>query len=567
MYTSLREIMKNYSIHTKLKRTFGSILGLTFFLMVIVISIILFISSRTNSLYSGPYKVSQTISDIRVNLQTMNMNMYKSIAETDENSRSVYLQQADEEYGKLTANTEILKEIFNEDPSLLNEFLSNIKNTEEKRAKLSELLKSNANPSIMKISQDTYSLQIVNAQNCILKIFEISQQSANSFVSSSNMYKYLSLVIIIFIMAIIVAISVLLIKVLGDVLLDGINHIKDIAKNLSSGNLKITSTYESKDEMGEMSKDLTSSIDMLVSYIKDITTTLEKLGNGNLNIDLNSSINYIGDFTPIQKSIEHIIESLNTIFSNMHQSIGSISTNSGQLSLTTQTLSEGSSDQAGAVEELFASFTEILDQVKKNTENAEKANKFSNNTKEIVEDGNAKMQELMDSMQEIAISSKRIAAIISTIEDIASQTNLLALNAAIEAARAGESGKGFAVVAEEVRHLAEQSGEAVNNTTKIIENSLSIVSTGEKLAKETAIALNDIVKNVDDTAAIVKEITIASENQTEAITQMTSGVEQISQVVQTNSATAQEIAASSEELVNQTQLIEKEISKYTLNNA
>jgi methyl-accepting chemotaxis protein len=251
----------------------------------------------------------------------------------------------------------------------------------------------------------------------------------------------------------------------------------------------------------------------------------------------------------------------------MHQSIGSISTNSGQLSLTTQTLSEGSSDQAGAVEELFASFTEILDQVKKNTENAEKANKFSNNTKEIVEDGNAKMQELMDSMQEIAISSKRIAAIISTIEDIASQTNLLALNAAIEAARAGESGKGFAVVAEEVRHLAEQSGEAVNNTTKIIENSLSIVSTGEKLAKETAIALNDIVKNVDDTAAIVKEITIASENQTEAITQMTSGVEQISQVVQTNSATAQEIAASSEELVNQTQLIEKEISKYTLNNA
>jgi methyl-accepting chemotaxis protein len=493
--------------------------------------------------------------------------MYKSIAETDENSRSVYLQQADEEYGKLTANTEILKEIFKEDPSLLNEFLSNIKNTEEKRAKLSELLKSNANPSIMKISQDTYSLQIVNAQNCILKIFEISQQSANSFVSSSNMYKYLSLVIIIFIMAIIVAISVLLIKVLGDVLLDGINHIKDIAKNLSSGNLKITSTYESKDEMGEMSKDLTSSIDMLVSYINDITTTLEKLGNGNLNIDLNSSINYIGDFTPIQKSIEHIIESLNTIFSNMHQSIGSISTNSGQLSLTTQTLSEGSSDQAGAVEELFASFTEILDQVKKNTENAEKANKFSNNTKEIVEDGNAKMQELMDSMQEIAISSKRIAAIISTIEDIASQTNLLALNAAIEAARAGESGKGFAVVAEEVRHLAEQSGEAVNNTTKIIENSLSIVSTGEKLAKETAIALNDIVKNVDDTAAIVKEITIASENQTEAITQMTSGVEQISQVVQTNSATAQEIAASSEELVNQTQLIEKEISKYTLNNA
>ena len=313
-----------------------------------------------------------------------------------------------------------------------------------------------------------------------------------------------------------------------------------------------------------MSHDLTTSIEMLVSYINDITNVLEKLGSGNLDIHLNTSIEYIGDFTPIQKSIKNIIDSLNTIFFNMNESISSISNGSEQLSLTTQMLSEGSADQAGAVEELFASFTEILDQVKKNTENAEKANEFSNNTKQIVEDGNNKMQELMNSMQEITISSKQIAAIISTIEDIASQTNLLALNAAIEAARAGDAGKGFAVVADEVRHLAEQSAEAVKNTTKIIENSLSVVINGENLAKETAASLNTIVKNVDDTANLVKEITIASENQTEAITQMTAGVDQISQVVQTNSATAQELAASTEELVSQTQLIETEMSKYTL---
>ena len=569
MYNKLKEIMKNYSIHTKLKRTFASILGLTLFLMVVVILVLFFISSRTNSLYDGPYKISETISNIRVNLQTTKMNMYRSIAETDLSIRNVYLEQADTESKALASNVETLKEMFNENPKLLDEFLSNLKNSEEKRGKLSDLLKSDVNPSVLKVSQDTYSSQIKSTQDSILKLFEISQESAKSFVNSSNIYKYISLVFIVLIMIILIVISLLLSKILEDVLLEGINRVKYISKSLLSGNLKIdsTHTYNSKDEMGEMSNDLTNSIEMIVSYINDITNTLEKLGSGDLDIHLNTSIEYIGDFTPIQKSIKNIIDSLNTIFLNMHQSISSISNGSEQLSLTTQMLSEGSADQAGAVEELFASFTEILDQVKKNTENAEKANEFSNNTKQIVQDGNNKMQGLMDSMQEIAISSKQIAAIISTIEDIASQTNLLALNAAIEAARAGESGKGFAVVAEEVRHLAEQSAQAVSNTTKIIENSLSVVINGENLAKETAASLNTIVKNVDDTAKLVKEITIASENQTEAITQMTSGVDQISKVVQTNSATSQELAASTEELVSQTQLIETEMSKYTLKDA
>jgi Methyl-accepting chemotaxis protein len=564
MHSKLKQFFKNHSIHNKLKITFGSILGLTIFLMVIVISVVLFISSRTNSLYSGPYKVSQNISNITVNLQTMNINMYRCIVEKNSSNQTVYLQLADEESIKLASNLEILNELFKDDPELLNNFLSSVQATEDRRIKLCDLLKSHASSSVIEISQEAYSMQIANTQNLIVKIFESSQRSANSFLGTSNMYKKLLLGVIVFIMIALIVIFILLSKALEDGLLEGINHIKYIAKNLSSGNLKIESKYDSRDEMGEMSLNLTNAIEMLVSYINDITNTLEQLGNGNLDIHSNTSISYIGDFAPIQKSIKNIIVSLNTIFLNMHQSISSIFNSSEHLSLTAQTLSEGSADQAGTVEELLASFTEILDQVKKNSENAEKANKFSSNTKEIVEDGNDKMHNLMDSMLEITICSKQIAAIISTIEDIASQTNLLALNAAIEAARAGEAGKGFAVVAEEVRHLAEQSALTVNNTTEIIENSLSIISNGEKLAKEANLSLNIIVKNADDTANLVKQITIASETQTEAIAQMTAGVDQISQVVQTNSATAQELAASTEELVYQTQLIKKEVSKYTL---
>ncbi|WP_238948449.1 methyl-accepting chemotaxis protein [Clostridium sp. YIM B02569] len=566
MYNKLKKVISNYPINTKFKITFSAILGLTSFLMVAVICIILFISSQTNSLYNGPYKVSETISNIRVNLQTIKMDMFRSVTETDPGIKNFYLEQADTESIALSKNIEILKEIHKGDPSLLNEFLSNVNDLDDKREKLSDLLKSKTNQAVMKVSQDAYSSQIKESEECILKLFKSSQEDANSFVTNSNTYRSISLISITFIMIMLIVISLLLIRVLNDVLLEGINHIKDIAKNLAHGNLKISTEYNAKDEMGEMSRDLTNSIGMLLSYINDITSTLERLADGDLDIHLDNSIAYIGDFNPIQKSIKNIIDSLNIIFQNMDQSISSISNGSEQLSSTTQILSEGSINQAGAVEELFTSFKNILQKVNNTTNNADKAKSFSINVKHIVEEGNEKMQILMESMKEITICSKQIAEIIKAIEEIASQTNLLALNAAIEAARAGEAGKGFAVVADEVRNLAEQSAEAVNNTSKIIKNSLHVVANGEKLATETAAALDIIVKNVDDTTNLVKEIAVASEDQTEAITEMTSKVDQISQVVQTNSATAEELAASTEELASQSQIIKTEISKYTLKN-
>ncbi|MBN7573605.1 methyl-accepting chemotaxis protein [Clostridium sp. 2-1] len=566
MYNKLKKVISNYPINTKFKITFSAILGLTSFLMAVVICIILFISSQTNSLYNGPYKVSETISNIRVNLQTIKMDMFRSITETDPGIKNFYLEQADTESIALAKNIEILKEIHKGDPSLLNEFLSNVKYLDDKREKLSDLLKSKTNQAVMKVSQDAYSSQIKESEECILKLFKSSQEDANSFVTNSNTYRNISLISITFIMIILIVISLLLIRVLNDVLLEGINHIKDIAKNLARGNLKINTEYNAKDEMGEMSRDLSNSIGMLLSYINDITSTLERLADGDLNIHLDNSIEYIGDFNPIQKSIKNIIDSLNIIFQNMDQSISSISNGSEQLSSTTQILSEGSINQAGAVEELFTSFKKILQKVNNTTNNADKAKSFSINVKHIVEEGNEKMQILMESMKEITVCSKQIAEIIKAIEEIASQTNLLALNAAIEAARAGEAGKGFAVVADEVRNLAEQSAEAVNNTSKIIKNSLHVVANGEKLATETAAALDIIVKNVDDTTNLVKEIAVASEDQTKAITEMTSKVDQISQVVQTNSATAEELAASTEELASQSQIIKTEILKYTLKN-
>lgn len=141
-------------------------------------------------------------------------------------------------------------------------------------------------------------------------------------------------------------------------------------------------------------------------------------------------------------------------------------------------ISQSSTEQAAVTEELTATITSISEQVAQNARNAEEiSDKVKNLGGEIVI-GNEKMQEMVQSMNEISDASKEIGKIIATINDISAQTNLLALNASIEAARAGEAGKGFAVVADQVSVLAAQSSEAAKESSQLVETSVKAVEKG-----------------------------------------------------------------------------------------
>ncbi len=226
--------------------------------------------------------------------------------------------------------------------------------------------------------------------------------------------------------------------------------------------------------------------------------------------------------------------------------------------------------------------SEILAEVSLGNLNVDISSEYKGDFKEnknfinnIIVSFNATIKEIIYASDEVTVGSHQVsdgsqqlsqgtAEQASAIDEIAFQTNSLSLNAAIEAARSGQAGKEFAVVAEDVRNLASMSAKAAQDTNSLIESTISKSEIGMKITKGTAGALDKIVAGAEKAAALVSEISIASNEQATGIAQINKGVEQVSMVVQSNSATAEESAASSEELSIKSELLKEKVSKFRL---
>ena len=341
-----------------------------------------------------------------------------------------------------------------------------------------------------------------------------------------------------------------------------IKDVSELADNMSRGNLGVPD-FKNKfgnDEIGNFAVQLQSTKHALNNYISDITSILNTMATGDFS--RTPSVQYQGDFTAIEASFEQIKQVLGEMLGNMGTSSDEVLAGSRQMADSSQSLAEGTTKQAAAIQQLLATVSEISGHVSRNADNAAHAKELSGTVEEKIIYQNQEVTNMVNAMNEIEDKSKEIEKIIKTIDDIAFQTNILALNAAVEAARAGEAGKGFAVVADEVRNLASKSAEAANNTTALISASISAVDKGSKIAVSTANTMKEVMDISKQTTDLIMEIAAASAEQNTSIQQISSGIDQISTVVQQNSATAEETAASCEELNGQSTLLKEQVSRF-----
>ena len=222
---------------------------------------------------------------------------------------------------------------------------------------------------------------------------------------------------------------------------------------------------------------------------------------------------YKEEFKVLQDAVNEYSDKLIKIVTNIKESSNLVDEAAKEISQGNLILSDRTESQASNLEETSLSMEELTSTVQQNAENARHANKTAIDAGQHAEKGGMVVNDAVVAMQEINEASKKIANIISVIDEIAFQTNLLALNAAGEAARAGEQGRGFAVVASEVRNLAGRSATAAKEIKALIEDSVAKVEEGTRLVNQSGDMLVDITKSVKEVTSIVGDISLASQEQ------------------------------------------------------
>jgi methyl-accepting chemotaxis protein-1 (serine sensor receptor) len=291
----------------------------------------------------------------------------------------------------------------------------------------------------------------------------------------------------------------------------------------------------------------------------------EKIADGHLGQQIDATRG--DEFGVLLGSLKRMDEKLHEIVGGVRGASDAVGGTAAQLSRGNDDLSQRTQEQASALEETAASMEEMTATVKQNADNARQANQLASGARDQAERGGEVVSRAVGAMQEINNSSRKIADIISVIDEIAFQTNLLALNAAVEAARAGEQGRGFAVVANEVRSLAQRSATAAKEIKNLIGDSVEKVRSGSELVDQTGKALGEIMESVKRVSDIVAEISAASEEQAQGIDQVNNAVTQMDDTTQQNAALVEEAAAAAKSMEQQAQELVTQISFFCSNKS
>jgi methyl-accepting chemotaxis protein len=304
---------------------------------------------------------------------------------------------------------------------------------------------------------------------------------------------------------------------------------------------------------------------LIIRALAQVVDKAQKAATGDLTVRV--SVDSQDELGQMGSALNAMMERFETTMAQVQHAAHQTAAAAQQLADGSGQLSGGAQEQASSLEETAASLEQMTSTVKQNADNAKQANQMAVGARDAAEQGGSVVKAAVAAMGAITTSSKQIAAIITTIDEIAFQTNLLALNAAVEAARAGEQGRGFAVVAAEVRALAQRSAAASKEIKGLITDSVTKVEDGSGLVLKAGNTLTDIMTQVKKVADLIAEITAASQEQAQGIEQVNKAVVQMDTVTQQNAAQTEELSSTAQALAAQAAELSAQVAQFTLTAA
>lgn len=242
--------------------------------------------------------------------------------------------------------------------------------------------------------------------------------------------------------------------------------------------------------------------------------------------------------------LKNMNENLGVLVGQVRSTADAIANTTGYIVSGSANLAARTEKQASSLQETAAAMEEMTTTVKQNADNAKEANKLTESAALVAVKGGDAVGQVVNTMESINASSKKIADIIGVIDGIAFQTNILALNAAVEAARAGEQGRGFAVVASEVRSLAQRSASAAKEIKDLIDESVDTVRQGSALVSRAGDTMTEIVASIKNVANLMRDITVAGSEQSVGLEQISQSVIELDKATQQNSVLVEKFMES-----------------------
>lgn len=292
-----------------------------------------------------------------------------------------------------------------------------------------------------------------------------------------------------------------------------------------------------------------------------IETAHEIAGN-----DLSRPVPHAGhdEIGTLLGQMEIMRSNLHHIVSQVRRGADAIAGAASEVATGTHDLSERTESQASSLQQTASATEQLSGTVQHNADNANQANQLASAATGVAQRGGSVVAQVVDTMEAINSSSRKIVDIIGVIDGIAFQTNILALNAAVEAARAGEQGRGFAVVAAEVRNLAGRSAQAAKEVRALITDSVDKVGVGSSQVSQAGATMQEIVSGIQRVSDIVGEIASASVQQSSGLAQINQAVAQLDGVTQQNAALVEQTSAASSALQEQARQLAALAASFTL---